>query len=283
MTSPTAKIIREQASKYLASISFADAQLEFCERFDERSEIWNLAKHQHPFFEMIFFFEGRANIVAGADLVDVGEFDTVIYPPGLPHLEHLEIDQRQEIICLWVNPGPVSTFNHPIVLTDRRGTMRTMFTEIYAEHTADRPLRQELINSYLRILLLLIQQHCRQPEGATNLEFERALALLHEFYADDFDIVELARRVAVSPTQLFRLFRSRLGTSPMRYRNHIRVDKAKLMLTDMSLPIDTVARRVGLPDPKYFTRVFRQLTGMSPRQYRQQRLAGFIHGESDGR
>lgn len=255
---------------FVSALSFATARLEFCERFDERSEIWNLSPHRHPFFELIFFVEGCANIVAGRDVVDVSGCDVVVYPPGLLHLEHLEIDRRQDIICLWVDAGPTPRFGHPITMMDSGGRIRQVFEQIYAEFTADRARRTELIQHYLEILLLLVQRHFEEPPRESNAVLERSLAYLHEHYLQDFTAEDLAAVVNVSPSQLFRLFRQRLGMGPIHYRNAIRIEKAKLMLLDRGLSVETVAERVGFADAKYFARVFRRATGHSPRDHRAQ-------------
>ena len=59
----------------------------------------------------------------------------------------------------------------------------------------------------------------------------------------------------------------------MRYRNVVRIDKAKLLLADRSLTIDAVAERVGFEDAKYFARVFKDLAGISPSAYRRANVA----------
>jgi two-component system response regulator YesN len=102
---------------------------------------------------------------------------------------------------------------------------------------------------------------------------ERSLGFIHEHYARDFDIDELASQVAVSPSYLFRMFKKKMQVTPMHYRNTVRVDKAKLLLADQRLTVDDVAERVGFDDPKYFARVFRDLTGTTPSAYRRSRLA----------
>mgnify|MGYP001764354450 FL=1 len=102
---------------------------------------------------------------------------------------------------------------------------------------------------------------------------ERSLGFIHEHYARDFDIDELAGQVAVSPSYLFRLFKKKMQVTPMHYRNMVRVDKAKLLLADHQLTVDDVAERVGFDDPKYFARVFRDMTGTTPSGYRRARLA----------
>ncbi len=74
--------------------------------------------------------------------------------------------------------------------------------------------------------------------------------------------------VFVSPSYLFRLFKKKMGVTPMRYRNLVRIDKAKLLLLDRTLTIEEVAERVGFEDAKYFARVFKKETGASPSAFR---------------
>ena len=59
----------------------------------------------------------------------------------------------------------------------------------------------------------------------------------------------------------------------MRYRNVVRIDKARLLLADRSLTVDDVAERVGFDDSKYFARVFKDLAGMPPSAYRRANVA----------
>ena len=124
---------REAVCRFFEQVPTDHATLQFCERFDEQSRIWNFDTHSHPYFELLFFIEGKANIDAGAETVNVYGFDVVIYPPGLLHAEHLELGRRQEIICFWVDTGPTPKFDHAIKLMDERGTLRELFEMVYAE------------------------------------------------------------------------------------------------------------------------------------------------------
>jgi AraC-like DNA-binding protein/mannose-6-phosphate isomerase-like protein (cupin superfamily) len=263
---------REEVCRYLAETTIEYATLQFCERFDEQSRIWNFSKHSHPFFELIFFLEGKANVDAGDESMDVLGFDVLIYPPGLEHAEHLDLSHRQEIICLWADTGPTRSYDHAIKLMDERGTLRTLFEMVYDEFTANRPCSTDLIACYLQAIFLQVRQHFSEPWREASTLVERSLGFIHEHYARDFDIDELASQVAVSPSYLFRLFKTKMQVTPMHYRNIVRIDKAKLLLADQALTVEAVAERVGFEDSKYFARVFRDLEGTSPSAYRRARL-----------
>lgn len=264
---------REAVCRFLEQVPIEHATLQFCERFDEKSRIWNFDTHSHPYFELIFFLEGKANIDAGAETVDVLGFDLIVYPPGLLHAEHLELGRRHEIICFWVDTGPTPPFDHPIKLMDERGTLRELFEMAYAEFTTNRPHAADLISVYLQAIFLQARQHFAEPSREASSLVERCLGYIHENYAHDFDIDALAATVAVSPSYLFRLFKKKMRQTPMHYRTVVRIDKAKLLLADRSLTVDAVAERVGFEDPKYFARVFKDLAGLSPSAYRRANVA----------
>jgi AraC-like DNA-binding protein len=77
----------------------------------------------------------------------------------------------------------------------------------------------------------------------------------------------------VSASYLFRVFRKRMGVTPMHYRNMVRVDRAKLLLLDRSLILEDIASRVGFEDVKYFSRVFKRETSLSPSGFRDRNSA----------
>ena len=264
---------REAVCRFFEQVPIDHATLQFCERFDEKSRIWNFDTHSHPYFELIFFIEGKANIDAGAETVNVYGFDVVIYPPGLLHAEHLELGRRQEIMCFWVDTGPTPRFDHAIKLMDERGTLRELFEMVYAEFTANRPYAADLISSYLQAIFLQARQHFSEPSREASSLVERCLGYIHENYARDFGIEALAATVSVSPSYLFRLFKKKMRLTPMHYRNVVRIDKAKLLLADRSLTVEAVAERVGFDDSKYFARVFKDLAGVTPSAYRRANVA----------
>ncbi len=82
---------------------------------------------------------------------------------------------------------------------------------------------------------------------------------------------QLARRVALSPTHLSHVFSQRMGMGIVAYRNRIRIEEACRLLAHTDLSITEVAARLGYEEIAFFSRMFHQLTGQSPRQYRQAR------------
>lgn len=80
---------------------------------------------------------------------------------------------------------------------------------------------------------------------------------------------EMARKAGFSIPHYIALFRARMGTSPANYFLRLKIQRACHLLDTTSLPIKTIADQTGFSDPYYFSRLFRNVMGRSPRAYRK--------------
>ena len=78
----------------------------------------------------------------------------------------------------------------------------------------------------------------------------------------------MARAVRVTPGHLTTVVRRRTGRTVQEWIIERRMAEARSLLADTDLPVGEVARRVGMPDPGYFSRLFRRTHGASPREWR---------------
>lgn len=93
----------------------------------------------------------------------------------------------------------------------------------------------------------------------------QAIATIHAHYAEPLSRRSLAGAVAVSAGYLTRCFRQEMGITPITYLNRYRVQQARRLLERGDMSVTQVALAVGFSDGNYFARVFRQVTGVSPR------------------
>lgn len=82
---------------------------------------------------------------------------------------------------------------------------------------------------------------------------------------------ELSHHFFISRTQLYRMFTSEYGISPIKYALSQRIERSKLMLADDSLRIADIADALCFTDAKHFTKTFRAFVGTSPSEYRRSR------------
>lgn len=85
----------------------------------------------------------------------------------------------------------------------------------------------------------------------------------------DFSLKHLAAELGFSPSHLSVLVKKELGIPFQEYVVQERIRQAKLLLLTTDLKIYEIAERVGFEDMNYFSQRFKQVTGMTPRQYKK--------------
>ncbi len=91
---------------------------------------------------------------------------------------------------------------------------------------------------------------------------------MEEHYAEDLHVDDVAREAAISTSQLIRLFKRQLGTTPHSYLLRYRITQAKEFLAETTLPVATIARQVGFASESNFSYRFGEMCGQSPSAYR---------------
>jgi AraC-like DNA-binding protein/quercetin dioxygenase-like cupin family protein len=125
------------------------------------------------------------------------------------------------------------------------------------------------------ITLQLLYTHLRccvgaAPEVLHSDKLATVVALLHSNPARNYTVQELAERMELSPSRFRKLFKAYTGQTAILYQNWLRVNKAKDLLLSGECSVHEAAEEVGIHDPYYFSRLFRQLLGRSPSSYRNQ-------------
>jgi signal transduction histidine kinase/AraC-like DNA-binding protein len=103
----------------------------------------------------------------------------------------------------------------------------------------------------------------------TGLLVKQACAYIQQNYTRSFSLEELSETIGVSKSYLSRIFKMDTGISLWDYLNRYRIQKAKELLLISDASITTIAANVGYEDTSYFSRVFHDIAGCSPRSYRQ--------------
>jgi AraC-like DNA-binding protein len=113
----------------------------------------------------------------------------------------------------------------------------------------------------------------REPHKRLHPALSRAVREIELRMAERLSIPEIARRADVSHNHLTRLFRAQFGATVEGYIRQRRVERAQHLLAQTTFPIKTIAAEVGLPDLHVFNKAMRAATGISPRDYREQKQA----------
>lgn len=79
---------------------------------------------------------------------------------------------------------------------------------------------------------------------------------------------ELSKQIFRSKDYCVKLFKKEFGTTPYNYQIKLKINIAKRLLRDTNLAVSVIADMVGYNDNCYFSALFKEKTGISPREYR---------------
>ncbi len=145
-------------------------------------------------------------------------------------------------------------------------------TEMMETYTAKQEgWRDELWAEFIRLCLRLSRYYRTDADSMAQevLKLADAAAYIEHHYTETITLSQLSETSGYSERQLLRLFRDTFGQTPQNYIAGLRMKKAQKLLRSGGMPIGEVAWRCGYDDQNYFSRCFRQFSGMTPTAYRK--------------
>ncbi len=224
-----------------------------------------------PFFTFLFLMEGEvlADIDGKPHLCRGGQF--VLVPENTPFGVHYYKDITGytglfSLSFLRDASHPCLTRSTPVLHTfwfDEAAFVAELLDRVVAALARG---DQGYITRALDLLLYCVQSPAE----------EKAHPLVNSFMRMIFDrsttldsISGYAARLNISPSYLNKLVRTQTRHSAMDWVEIARVNWAKTLLKDRTVPVSEVSVALGIDDPSYFTRFFRKETGMTPSEFRK--------------
>ncbi|MBE6974788.1 MAG: helix-turn-helix transcriptional regulator [Ruminococcaceae bacterium] len=124
----------------------------------------------------------------------------------------------------------------------------------------------------MKILLLFAEHYADNETGHSRIlrpDIQKVLDFISYHYADPITVMDMSRLVALERSYFCRTFKSAVGISPKDYLTKFRLDKARQLLTETSIPIGKVAEAVGFQSFSSFSRLFTAQYQQSPSRYRK--------------
>lgn len=253
---------------YMTSLADKKLTMVLCRQFNQSSDIWILDEHAHNHLELIYFLTGEAQIKTTTGETSLTLYDVLVHPSGVNHREFVDLHKRQEIVNIGIEVDTDFNISDSFVLKDSTGNLRRIFRMLYYHYTNDGSLNEEIISQLLSLLLLyLTKSAAEQPSSEYSL-IDQLVEYVQENYMNELTVKDLADYIHVSESYLSRLMSSKIGISPMKYVNSVRIENAKLALKN-HLSVEQIALLAGYKDSKYFSTAFKKEVGISPSQYRK--------------
>jgi two-component system response regulator YesN len=99
---------------------------------------------------------------------------------------------------------------------------------------------------------------------------EHVLTIIESEYDKDINLDYIAEKVHLTPSYLSFLYKQETGSNIVKQLSDYRMKKAREMLLSGNLKINDIAQRCGYDNPSYFNRLFKNIYGVTPKQYREE-------------
>lgn len=129
------------------------------------------------------------------------------------------------------------------------------------------------LNEYLLKGFEACDQYITDQKMKSNTDNElidKALDFIHKHYTQELTLQHVADHIHISRNYFSILFKRFLGQNFIDYVIDLRIKKARELLVHTSLKVYEVAGNAGFNDVKYFSKLFKKVTGSSPGDFRMQ-------------
>lgn len=156
--------------------------------------------------------------------------------------------------------------NISLVFKDQNNSLAQIMTNFELCSTSQNIgslLRQKELMYCLLGLIYKGETHLTK-DGTVDSRISRGVSLLEQTYLENLPIEQYAKTSNVSVNTFRRIFGKRFGMSPIKYRNLMRMDRARALLYEGSFTVAEVTYAVGFENVGYFCRYYRQTFGETP-------------------
>ena len=263
----------------------------------EHAKDYMFEGEKHDFWELVYVDKGRLEAVADDQAFELEQGQIVFHKPNEFHNLYANgIIAPNVVIVTFVCDSPAMAFfeNRISYVTARERELLARIIEegrrafdgplgdpytLQMPRNANAPFGSEqLIILYLETLLIDMIRHAAQENErvkpassikarSDNELVNRIIQYMADHLSDNLSFSDICRSFAQSATNLKTIFKTVTGQGVMEYYRNLKIDRAKTLLRESNGNITQIADCLGYTSVQYFSRHFKQATGMTPREY----------------
>jgi len=233
-----------------------------------RGKLTSYPRHAHEgCWEIALYLAGVGLATSGGTEIPFRPGTIIVNPPRTTHSEIAPGGFTNMVITLNRHLGRrdlAAVYSDPPHAPARK-ILELIQTEYFLKGAGYLGTCEDLTGVFLSYLARWDRDAPARPE------VERLKQILYENRANpEFVLHQAIGGFGLSPFTIMKLFQTATGTSPVQYLITLRMKTAVHLLVTTDLPVLEISEQTGFNDPAYFSRLFRQKTGMSPVGYRGQ-------------
>ncbi len=258
----------------------------------EYSKDYSFPGEQHNFWEFVYVDKGEINAVAQDKTFVLKHGDIIFHKPGEWHTIYANGEVSPNVVIVTfdsTSPG-MKFFENKILKVGQRE--KSLISEIINEYlkafstpvddtfttflvrrkNADFGAEQMIKNLVEQLLISMVRGNDipRQTIGKTGRQdatLRLMLGYMENKLSENVTLDMLAQYAGISKSAVSQIFREAFGCGAGKYFIRLKIDMAKKLILEGNLNFTQIASHLGYSGIHYFSRQFKQITGMSPMEY----------------
>jgi AraC family transcriptional regulator len=228
--------------------------------------------HVHKVARFNYYYAGGQHEAVGKQSFEHYSGSLAFTPEDHEHAFHVHNKGQQVLTIDLYSPwmSRVGDSRPFVASTTRTGRLPVLAARVYREFRTLDPSSSIIIEG---LLLEMMGESMRKPDRCDDVKAPRWLMhardMVESSFASSLTLDEIAAEVGVHPVYLARAFRRHYRCTVGERVRHLRVQFARGRLVASDEPLAQIALDAGFADQSHFSKTFKSVTGLTPRQYRE--------------
>jgi AraC-like DNA-binding protein len=234
---------------------------------------------QLPEFQIVYITSGEGIFTCGGKTYQVKPGCVMLVLPGIKHLykplpetgwKEYWVGFKGAYFSRLLDKGRLSV-EHIFFETGLHDSIISSFNQIFDEVRSQRPLYQLKTCAQIMSIIAEVLTRERRQEQPNYYEkiVAKAKSLMESNIYSEINLSGISEQLGISTSRLNEIFKTYTSMTPYQYYIHIKIHNAEKLLEQQDISVKDAAFRMGFEDQYYFSRLFKNKTGVSPSDWKK--------------
>ena len=238
---------------------------------------YHIKRTNAPYAVIEYIMEGEGDIITNGKIYHAEKGDMYLLPKGSNHVYYSS--KNNPWIKIWVQiKGRIAhslireyNLKEQILFKNLDGyDFLLNIHKIGKSDNLNAMEKHQKASLVFHELLLLMSNHNNNNNNNISDDCKKIKNFIDNNYTSNITLETIAEEIHFSHTHIIRVFKKEIQMTPYQYLLNLRIDHAKHLLQNTSIKIKDICQLAGFFDQNYFSYIFKNKTGLSPKQFRNQ-------------